>query len=143
MTRSFANPYIIFYPLQPRVGTSFPVNKAIREIQGRAYTDQIAWRGNVVIAKYRGGAVDPFMSLVDISMADFPILKNFLATRGPTRQVSLTLKYILRSSLTCSRYAAVDHESAEQTIMQRFLYLNTHRAFQSFELAVISVRSST
>ncbi|KAH8118491.1 hypothetical protein DFH11DRAFT_676999 [Phellopilus nigrolimitatus] len=87
MTKSFANPYIIFYPVVSRTGAPFPINKAIREIQGRSFIEENAWRGNIVIAKYRGGGSDPFMSLIDISMADFPILKNYLLNRGPTGQV--------------------------------------------------------
>ncbi|TDL29799.1 hypothetical protein BD410DRAFT_834050 [Rickenella mellea] len=82
MTRSFANPYILFYPVRPRPGTFFPLNKAIREIQG-IHSEQPAWKGNIVIAKYRGGADDPFMALLDATMADFPILKNFLSMSTP------------------------------------------------------------
>lgn len=70
-----------------RTGAPFPINRAIREIQGSSFNESNAWRGNVVIAKYRGGGSDPFMSLIDISMADFPILKNYLLNRGPTGQV--------------------------------------------------------
>lgn len=84
MTRPFPNPYIIFFPVLPRHGTTLPVNKTIREIQGRSFSEHDAWRGNVVIAKYRGGGNDPFANMMDISMADFPILKNYLSTRGQT-----------------------------------------------------------
>ena len=87
MTRPFPNPYIIFYPVLPRPGTTLPINKTIREIQGRSFSEYDAWRGNVVIAKFRGGGSDPFANLMDISMADFPILKNYLSTRGPMGQV--------------------------------------------------------
>lgn len=73
--------------LVSRTGVPFPINKAIREIQGRSFNEENAWRGNIVIAKYRGGGVDPFMSLIDISMADFPIIKNHFLHRGPTAQV--------------------------------------------------------
>jgi hypothetical protein len=84
MNRKFANPYIIFYPTVSRDGMVFPVNKSIREIQGRAYREEYAWRGNIVIAKYRD---NPFSSMVDASMADFPLLKNYLLTHGAPRQV--------------------------------------------------------
>ncbi|KAF9076830.1 hypothetical protein BDP27DRAFT_1209367 [Rhodocollybia butyracea] len=81
MNRKFAAPYIIFYPVVSRDGMSFPVNRTIREIQGRRLHegDESEWRGNVVIAKYRD---NPFSSLIDASMADFPILKNYLSTHG-------------------------------------------------------------
>ncbi|PAV21134.1 hypothetical protein PNOK_0376100 [Pyrrhoderma noxium] len=61
MTKNFANPYIIFYPVVSRTGAPFPINRAIREIQGRSYSDDNAWRGNIIVAKYRGGGNDPFM----------------------------------------------------------------------------------
>ncbi|EJD01292.1 uncharacterized protein FOMMEDRAFT_88853 [Fomitiporia mediterranea MF3/22] len=87
MTMNFANPYIIFYPTMSRTGAPFPVNRAIREIQGSFFNESTAWRGNIIVAKYRGGGNDPFMSLIDISMADFPILKNYFLNRGPSGQV--------------------------------------------------------
>ncbi|KII95987.1 hypothetical protein PLICRDRAFT_170575 [Plicaturopsis crispa FD-325 SS-3] len=77
MNKKFANPYCIFYPIISRDGMPFPVNKCIREIQGRAFREDAAWRGNIIIAKYRDS---PFTSMVDASMADFPILKNYLLT---------------------------------------------------------------
>ncbi|RDB20547.1 hypothetical protein Hypma_012454 [Hypsizygus marmoreus] len=83
MNRKFANPYIIFYPTVSRDGMPFPVNKCIRDIQSRAFKEESAWRGNIVIAKYRD---NPFSSMIDASMADFPILKNYLLTHGAPRQ---------------------------------------------------------
>jgi hypothetical protein len=77
MNKKFANPYIIFYPVVSRDGMPFPVNKCIREIQG---TGETGWRGNIVIAKYRDS---PWTSLLNASMADFPILKNYLMTHNP------------------------------------------------------------
>ncbi|KAF8803743.1 hypothetical protein BYT27DRAFT_7195082 [Phlegmacium glaucopus] len=79
MNRKFANPYIIFYPTVSRDGMPFPVNKTLRDIQGRAYKEEYAWRGNIVVAKYRD---NPFTSMIDASMADFPILKNYFLTHG-------------------------------------------------------------
>ncbi|KAK7060141.1 hypothetical protein VNI00_000905 [Paramarasmius palmivorus] len=84
MNRKFANPYIIFYPVVSRDGMPFPVNKAIRDIQGRAFREDLAWRGNIIVAKYRD---NPFSSMIDASMADFPILKNYLMTHGCPGQV--------------------------------------------------------
>ncbi|KIK67969.1 hypothetical protein GYMLUDRAFT_801953 [Collybiopsis luxurians FD-317 M1] len=80
MNRKFTCPYIIFYPVVSRDGMPFPVNKTIRDIQGRGYREATAWRGNVIVAKYRGDS--PFSSMIDASMADFPILKNYLLTHG-------------------------------------------------------------
>jgi hypothetical protein len=59
MNRNFTNPYIIFYPTISRDGMPFPLNRAIREIQGRNFRESSAWRGNIVIAKYRD---NPFSS---------------------------------------------------------------------------------
>jgi hypothetical protein len=84
MIRKFANPYVIFYPTISRDGMPFPINRCIREIQGRFYSEETAWRGNIVIAKYRDS---PWTSMTDIAMADFPILKNYLMTHGSPVQV--------------------------------------------------------
>ncbi|TEB35535.1 hypothetical protein FA13DRAFT_1811228 [Coprinellus micaceus] len=83
MNKKFANPYIIFYPTVSRDGMPFPVNKCVKDIQGKAFKEPHAWRGNIVIAKYRD---DPFTSMIDASMADFAILKNFLLTHGCPHQ---------------------------------------------------------
>ncbi|KAF9008832.1 hypothetical protein BDQ17DRAFT_1236719 [Cyathus striatus] len=82
MNRKFANPYIVFYPTVSRDGMPFPVNKSIRDIQGRSFKEEVAWRGNIVVAKYRD---NPFSSMIDASMADFPILKNYFLTHGSPR----------------------------------------------------------
>ncbi|KAJ3811715.1 hypothetical protein EV368DRAFT_36102 [Lentinula lateritia] len=79
MNRKFACPYIIFYPVVSRDGMPFPINRAIRDIQGRRFNEDNAWRGNVLVAKYHD---NPFSSLMDASMADFPILKNYLLSHG-------------------------------------------------------------
>lgn len=84
MNRKFANPYIIFYPTVSRDGMPFPINKTIRDIQARAFKEEYAWRGNIVVAKYRD---NPFSSMTNASMSDFPILKNYFLTHGAPRQV--------------------------------------------------------
>jgi hypothetical protein len=84
MNKKFANPYIIFFPTVSRDGMPFPINKCIREMQGRAFSEETAWRGNIVIAKYRD---NPWTSLLDATMADFPLLRNYLMTHGPPPQV--------------------------------------------------------
>lgn len=88
MNRKFACPYIIFYPVVSRDGMPFPINRAIRDIQGRRFNEDNAWRGNVLVAKYHD---NPFSSLMDASMADFPILKNYLLSHG-CPQVSTSIK---------------------------------------------------
>ena len=82
MIKKFPTPYIVFYPVVSRDGMPFPVNKGVREIQGRSYREELAWRGNIIVAKYRDS---PFTSMVDASMADFPIIKNYLLTHGSPR----------------------------------------------------------
>lgn len=76
MNKKFAYPYIVFYPVLSRDGMAFPINRGIRDIQGKAFKEPGAWRGDVVIAKYWS---DPF-TMVDASMADYAILKNYLLT---------------------------------------------------------------
>jgi len=87
MNKKFAHPYVVFYPIVSRDGMPFPVNKCIREIQGRAFREAIAWRGNIIVAKYRES---PFSSMVNGSIADFPILRNYFMTHGapPPSQAS-------------------------------------------------------
>jgi len=76
MNKKFANPYVIFYPVLSRDGMAFPINKCLKEIQGPNYRENLAWRGNLVIAKYRD---EDFSVLMDATMADFPLLKNYLS----------------------------------------------------------------
>src|SRR5579863_183076 len=84
MNKKFANPYIIYYPVISRDGMPFPVNRTVRDIQeevnkGRRLPEDQLWRGNLVAAKF---ADDHFAEMIDASMADFPILKNFLGTHA-------------------------------------------------------------
>ncbi|KAI0052561.1 hypothetical protein FA95DRAFT_1483235 [Auriscalpium vulgare] len=85
MNKKFTNPYIIYFPVVSRDGMPFPVNKSVREIQGRLYREEYAWRGNLIIAKYRDAR---FSQMMNASMADFPILKNYLSTHGSPIKVS-------------------------------------------------------
>ena len=82
MTKKFATPYIIFYPIISRDGMPFPVNKLVRDMQGRLFKEPEAWRGNLIVMKYRD---TQYSSMTSISMADFPILKNYLSTHRPHR----------------------------------------------------------
>jgi hypothetical protein len=91
MNKKFTNPYMIYYPIISRDGMPFPVNRTVREIQeevnkGRRLHEDELWRGNIVAAKF---ADDRFTQMMDASMADFPILKNFLGTHAsPTGSTS-------------------------------------------------------
>ena len=88
MTKNFEKPYIIFYPLVDRTGNFMPANEAILNIQGNNNPGTTAWKGDIIIAKFRGGVGDPFSSIIDISMADFAILKNYLLRGGPKAEAS-------------------------------------------------------
>lgn len=79
MTKKFPSPYIIFYPVLSRDGMPFPINKCICEVQGSFYKESAAWRGNIIVAKYSDTT---YTQMVQASMADFPILKNYLSTRA-------------------------------------------------------------
>ncbi|KZT74502.1 hypothetical protein DAEQUDRAFT_195611 [Daedalea quercina L-15889] len=76
MTKKFSTPYIVFYPTVSRDGMPFPVNKCIKEIQADKYQESKAWRGNVIVAKFRD---QEYASMMDATMADFPIVKNWLS----------------------------------------------------------------
>lgn len=92
MNRKFSCPYIVFYPVVSRDGMPFPVNRAIRDIQGPAFNEDQAWRGDIIVAKYSD---NPFTSMMDASMADFIIIKNFLLTHGSPGQVCPSCNIIL------------------------------------------------
>ena len=92
MNKKFANPYIIYYPVVSRDGMPFPVNRTVRDIQeevnkGRRGREDHLWRGNLVAAKF---ADNHFTQMTDASMADFPILKNYLATHASPISVRVT-----------------------------------------------------
>lgn len=77
MLQKLPTPYVVFYPVMSRDGMPFPVNKCIREIEGSKYAEDRAWRGNLVVAKYKD---TKYSAMIDASMADFPIIKNYLST---------------------------------------------------------------
>ncbi|KAI0260920.1 hypothetical protein BC834DRAFT_973049 [Gloeopeniophorella convolvens] len=98
MNKKFASPYMIYFPVLSRDGMPFPVNRTVRDIQeelnkgrgpgalGRgAEGEQTLWRGNLVAAKF---ADDRFTQMTDASMADFPIVKNYLGTHPSPLRVS-------------------------------------------------------
>ena len=80
MTRKFATPYIIFYPMVATDGLPFPINRFVREIQQGRFREQFAWRGDLVVVKYKDSE---YKEMYSISMADFPIIKNYLSTHAP------------------------------------------------------------
>ncbi|KAF5322377.1 hypothetical protein D9619_001067 [Psilocybe cf. subviscida] len=82
MNRKFSSPYVIFFPTISRDGMAFPINKVIQDMQGPRFNPNNAWRGNIVIAKYKDDQF-PFDFLVDASMSDYPIIKNHFLNYGP------------------------------------------------------------
>ncbi|KAG2067681.1 hypothetical protein BDR04DRAFT_838101 [Suillus decipiens] len=74
MKKKFANPYVIFYLTVSRDGMSFPINKCIREIQRQSFREATAWHRNIIITKYQES---PFLLMINGSIADFPILRNY------------------------------------------------------------------
>ena len=78
MTRSFAKPYIVFYPVVACDKMPFPINESIHAIKGEHYDEGNPWRGNIVVAKLSGQMQFQahFFSLTNASMADFAIIKN-------------------------------------------------------------------
>lgn len=72
--------YLIFYPARQRSGAAPPVNTCIAEIQGRGYREDKAWRGDVVVAKYRNVESG---DIVSCSASDFPLVKNYFALHYP------------------------------------------------------------
>ncbi|EIN10815.1 hypothetical protein PUNSTDRAFT_65493 [Punctularia strigosozonata HHB-11173 SS5] len=85
MSKNLPNPYAIFYPVISRDGMPFPVNKCVKEIQGKNFREETAWRGNLVVAKFTDTT---YTAMVDASMADFPLIKNYLLTHHSPVKVS-------------------------------------------------------
>ena len=73
--KPFQNPYIIFYPVTSRDDARFPVNRMIRSIQQNNFKREKAWRGNIVVAKYRDPA---YSAMMDMSVGDYALLSNYL-----------------------------------------------------------------
>ena len=81
MNKKFEEPYIIFFPVVSRDGITFPENQWIKKEQGNLFRKNAAWRGNIVVAKYR----DPgYSEMQKASMADLPLVKNYLSNHGCT-----------------------------------------------------------
>lgn len=82
MNRKFDQPYVIFFPAISKDGHPFPVNKYVKTLQGTYLQADFAWRGDLVVVKY---ADLTYSAMIDISMADFPLVKNYLSTHGCTQ----------------------------------------------------------
>ena len=83
---TFDSPYVAFYPTVSLDGQPIPINKAIHEMKGsslgsssggRDFDPESAWRGNIIVAKYSDCS---FLSMTNATVADFPIVKNYLIT---------------------------------------------------------------
>ena len=79
MPRKLDERFIVFYAVVSVNGEEFDVNEWIKEIQEGRYREDVAWRGDIVIAKY---CDNPFTTIIDMSIADYPLIKNFLRTHG-------------------------------------------------------------
>lgn len=82
MNRKFDQPYAIFFPAVSSDGHPFPINKYAKLVQDKSFREDWAWRGNLVVVKYADIA---YSAMVDISMADFPLIKNYISTYGCTQ----------------------------------------------------------
>ncbi|EPS94021.1 hypothetical protein FOMPIDRAFT_1135053 [Fomitopsis schrenkii] len=72
----FATPFIVFYPSVSRDGMPFEVNQGICQIKEKMVPDARSWRGSLLVAKFRDQQYSEYMNM---SMADFPIIKNWLS----------------------------------------------------------------
>jgi len=77
---NFAFPYVVFFPILSSSGGPFPTNVNVREIQGRGFRENQAWRGDIIVAKYSD---HPFGAVINLAMSDYPLLKNWFLTHGP------------------------------------------------------------
>ena len=140
MNKKFANPYIIYYPVVSRDGMPFPVNRTVRDIQeevnkGRRLREEQLWRGNIVAAKF---ADDRFTQMMDASMADFPILKNFLGTHAspgsgsasssavPTQHPTPTTTHSSPHSLPVAPPPSPHHPAGLPNTIARHMQFNEH-----------------
>ena len=76
MNTKFPEPYIIFFPVVSSDGMPFETNKFIKGAQGELFSDEKAWRGTIVVAKYTDLE---YSGMEDASMADFPLINNYLS----------------------------------------------------------------
>lgn len=128
MTMPFQNPYIIFYATGSLSDTSFPVNKAIQEIRSSNVSSKhrrgMVWRGNIVIAKYRsrglGDDSDPFLSMTDISISDYTLLKNYFLNHEPLRPEVRRRQQLFDLRCPWYTYYLVNPSSLRETVVINF-----------------------
>ncbi|KAJ7272668.1 hypothetical protein B0H12DRAFT_1008015 [Mycena haematopus] len=81
MGKKFAAPYIVYYPTVSRDGLPFRINSTIRDLQGLNFDRKRPWRGNIIVGKVQDYN-HPFESMIDATMADFAIIKNFFVNEA-------------------------------------------------------------
>ncbi|KAJ3558872.1 hypothetical protein NM688_g672 [Phlebia brevispora] len=79
-------PYIIFFPFVSRDGFPFPINQYAQDAQSKYYKEAVAWRGDLIVAKYKDLG---YTAMENISMADLPLIKNYLSTSGCNRGLTV------------------------------------------------------
>lgn len=77
MTEDLPYGFIAFYGKASKDGHAFPLNQNIQSIQQNKFNKASAWRGDIIVAKYTDAK---FSNMQHISMADWPVLKNFFQT---------------------------------------------------------------
>lgn len=82
MNHKFEQPYVIFFPAVSKDGHPFPINSYVKDLEGASFRADLAWRGDLIVVKY---ADIEYSSMIDISIADFPLVKNYLSTNGCTQ----------------------------------------------------------
>lgn len=80
MKNPFHRPFIAFYPVVSRDGMDFPLNKHLRGVHRVSSANVHAWRGDIVVGKYQDLE---YSAMVDMSIADFPLIKNYFVTHSP------------------------------------------------------------
>lgn len=90
MSKQLDEPYIVFYPVISSDGRSFPVNRTIRSIQCKKWRPEVAWRGNLIVAKYKDKHC---LQMTDARMGDYALMSNwFLTHNSPVRTETSSLQ---------------------------------------------------
>ena len=71
--------FIVFYAVVSVDGQAFNVNESIKEIQEGLYREDVAWKGDIIIAKY---CDNPFTTIIDMFIANYPLIKKIFKTYG-------------------------------------------------------------
>lgn len=78
--KPFPKLYIVFYSVISKDGLSFEVNHWIHHIQEDQHNQSNAWCGDIIVVKYKDSRL---LKMVNISMADWPIIKLFFQENTP------------------------------------------------------------